>query len=201
MLCLRFFSWFLVYFWAQKHRNVSASHCNLHSHMSDNTQQKELTCYVCEWTQIFKLAHSMPPHINNNVNLAQWLHVLFRLIHSPWGCQFNSPSCTTFFFWLLSRLILNTEPDWLVVMFTTTGCHVDITTSQSDSRCAWFGCFSHNAHLLSFIHCVAPIVLSSLSKFSYNLEIIFFSLTFFSLASIFHEYGMIHKKSSAAHNI
>ena len=99
--------------------------------------------------------------------------------------------------------ILNIESDWLVVMFTATGSHVDITTSQSDSRCASFGHFSHNAHLLSFIHYLDPIVLSSLSKFLYNLEIIFFSLIFFlwPLASIFHEYGMIHKKSSAAHNI
>jgi hypothetical protein len=55
--------------------------------------------------------------------------------------------------------------------------------------------------LLSFIHCASHIVLSSLSKFSYNLEILFLSLVFFSLASIFHEYGIIDKKCSAAHNM
>jgi hypothetical protein len=51
-------------------------------------------------------------------------------------------------------------------------------------------------------HCVAPIVLSALNKFSYNLKILFLSLVFFSLASglYFHESGMIHMKSSAAHN-
>lgn len=146
-------------------------------------QFSQLTCYVCGWAQGFKLAHSMPPHITKNANLAQWLRVLCYVIHSSRGCQFNSRSWISFFFQPLRGPTLNVESDWLVVMFTATGCHVDITTSQSDSRCAWFGCFSHNAHLLSFIHCVAPIVLSSLSKFSYNLEIIFFSLIFFSLAS------------------
>ena len=95
-----------------------------------------LTCYVCGWAQGFKLAHSMPPHITNNANLAQWLRVLCYVIHSSGGCQFNSRSWISFFFQPLRGPTLNVESDWLVVMFTATGCHVDITTSQSDSRCA-----------------------------------------------------------------
>src|SRR5882757_9486236 len=104
-----------------------------------------------------------------------WLsgHVyFFFLIHSLRGCWFDSRTCTPFFR-LLCGLTLNIESDWSVVMFTATGCHVDITTSQSGSR---YGCFSHNLlHLLLFIHCVAPIVLSALNKFSYNLKILFLS--------------------------
>ena len=59
-----------------------------------------------------------------------------------------------FFFLLLCSLTLNIESDWSVVMFTATGCHVDITTNQSDSRWASFGCFSHNS-----LHCSPPFAL------------------------------------------
>ena len=51
---------------------------SLTSHMViDLTFHFRLKCYVCGWIQVFKLAHSMPPHIIYNASLAEQLCMLF----------------------------------------------------------------------------------------------------------------------------
>ena len=93
-----------------------------------------LICYVCGWAQGFKLAYSTPQAITNNVCLVEWLSIQFYLICLAQGCW---PQSSKFFFFpQLRGLTLNIESDWSVVMVTATGCHVDITTNQSDSRWA-----------------------------------------------------------------
>ena len=110
----------------------------------------------------------------------------------------QSPELKSHFFFLpLCGLTLNIEFDWSVVMFTATGCPCGHNNQPITFKMGLIWVLQPQfTTLLSSIHSVAPIIILTLTKILNDLE-----NTFSYLDNFFYKSGMIHMKSSTAHNI
>ena len=159
-----------------------------------------LICYVCGWAQGFKLAYGTPPDITNNVYLDAILPNSSNkrlLVQSP---ELES---------LFSAASRPDPKHWIWLVSCYVHCHLmpcghNNQPIRFKMGLIWVLQPQFTTTLLSSIHSVIPIILLTLTRILNDLENTFPYLDNFflwPLASIFHKYGMIHMKSSTAHNI